>query len=560
MASSARVRVASRRVMASSARSTMPSTRSRTPDTRLSSSSMRPTAAATGDQVERVREAVADTPAAFRRSDGPGTEGSLTGTTLRRKPVAHYSVGRFLARSGVSPAASPARSSPTPRIVGARRDDAGDGAGTTTRRCRHRWGTADAGRCWFRRPRTHPPRCGRRPGRRPVRDRRAAARPSGRRRRSAPCRPPGRGPPSLRAPDEPPPVVRAGLPPVPGGGVSARQSGLPPVPGAGRPAPQAGLPPVPRSRPAGRLGARQPPLPPERPHSTAPRHGRAPAGRPATASRPASGGRSRSAPADPRPDRARRGGGRGAALPPGALLLRRPEDRPGRCARGRRAGDPRARAAGRGRDLPGRRQRRARPDRDGLGRRSAGFGLGRGDRAVLVSFPPTALVDTPACRTPDGSLRSPVTEAFATALLEGGPGCMVRAVQQLSGLRVDHYLGVDLADLPGMVDALGGVPVCVIPSQATDAAATRCRRACPRSRGGGRRLPPAGGHRYGRDRNRGGRAGPATAHVHAPGGDVDRHVGGPDHAEPLPQPRRRGAHGRRADQPRRPPDAGRQPG
>jgi LCP family protein required for cell wall assembly len=94
-----------------------------------------------------------------------------------------------------------------------------------------------------------------------------------------------------------------------------------------------------------------------------------------------------------------------------------------------------------------------------------------GDRAVLVSFPPTALVDTPLCRMPDGSLRSPATEAFATSLLEGGPGCMVRAVQQLSGLRVDHYLGVDLTDLPGMVDALGGVPVCVVPSQATAAAA-----------------------------------------------------------------------------------------
>jgi LCP family protein required for cell wall assembly len=94
-----------------------------------------------------------------------------------------------------------------------------------------------------------------------------------------------------------------------------------------------------------------------------------------------------------------------------------------------------------------------------------------GDRAVLVSFPPTALVDTPACRTPEGSLRDPVTEAFASSLLDGGPACMVRAVQQLSGLRVDHYLGVDLADLPGMVDALGGVPVCVVPSQATAAAA-----------------------------------------------------------------------------------------
>jgi LCP family protein required for cell wall assembly len=94
-----------------------------------------------------------------------------------------------------------------------------------------------------------------------------------------------------------------------------------------------------------------------------------------------------------------------------------------------------------------------------------------GDRAALVSFPPTALVDTPECRTLDGSLRNPTTEAFAASLLEGGPSCMVRAVQQLSGLRIDHYLGVDLARLPGMVDALGGVPVCITPSQATSAAA-----------------------------------------------------------------------------------------
>jgi LCP family protein required for cell wall assembly len=96
---------------------------------------------------------------------------------------------------------------------------------------------------------------------------------------------------------------------------------------------------------------------------------------------------------------------------------------------------------------------------------------GEGDRAVLVSVPPSALVDTPMCRTPDGTLRTPTTEAFASSLLDGGPSCMVRAVQQLSGLRVDHYLAFDLARLPGMVDALGGVPVCVVPTAATAAAA-----------------------------------------------------------------------------------------
>ena len=81
--------------------------------------------------------------------------------------------------------------------------------------------------------------------------------------------------------------------------------------------------------------------------------------------------------------------------------------------------------------------------------------------AVLVTVPPTALNDTPTCLGDDGDVRAAVTETFASALLDGGPSCLVRSVQQLTGLRVDHYVAVDLARLPGMVAALGEVPVCL---------------------------------------------------------------------------------------------------
>jgi LCP family protein required for cell wall assembly len=84
-----------------------------------------------------------------------------------------------------------------------------------------------------------------------------------------------------------------------------------------------------------------------------------------------------------------------------------------------------------------------------------------GERAVLLSLPPTAMVDTPQCRTPDGALREPRTETLAGALLRGGPSCMVRVVQQVTGMQIDHYLALDLARLPGMVDALGDVAICV---------------------------------------------------------------------------------------------------
>ncbi|MCZ2838302.1 LCP family protein [Modestobacter sp. VKM Ac-2985] len=83
-----------------------------------------------------------------------------------------------------------------------------------------------------------------------------------------------------------------------------------------------------------------------------------------------------------------------------------------------------------------------------------------GEQAALISVPPTALADTPICLSADGDLRQSVTEPFAAALLDGGPSCLVRSVQQLTGLRVDHYVSVDLARLPGMVEALGGVSVC----------------------------------------------------------------------------------------------------
>jgi LCP family protein required for cell wall assembly len=92
------------------------------------------------------------------------------------------------------------------------------------------------------------------------------------------------------------------------------------------------------------------------------------------------------------------------------------------------------------------------------------------ERAVLVSVPPTAMVDTPACPTEDGGVREAVSEAFASSLLSGGPACMVRAVQQLSGLRVDHYLSVDLGRLPSLVDAVGGVSVCLPTAGPADAA------------------------------------------------------------------------------------------
>jgi hypothetical protein len=54
---------------------------------------MRPTAALTRGTSARASEAPwRRSPIAARTSDGPGTDGSLTGPTLRIRTMAHYSV------------------------------------------------------------------------------------------------------------------------------------------------------------------------------------------------------------------------------------------------------------------------------------------------------------------------------------------------------------------------------------------------------------------------------------------------------------------------------------
>ncbi len=98
----------------------------------------------------------------------------------------------------------------------------------------------------------------------------------------------------------------------------------------------------------------------------------------------------------------------------------------------------------------------------------AHLGPGR-DGAVLVSLPLTAFVDVPACpRGAQSRLTDPYGGSLASSYAAGGAGCLVRSVQQLTGMRINHYVQLDLGRLPGMVDALGGVPVCIPPEMMSD--------------------------------------------------------------------------------------------
>lgn len=83
-----------------------------------------------------------------------------------------------------------------------------------------------------------------------------------------------------------------------------------------------------------------------------------------------------------------------------------------------------------------------------------------GGKAILVSIPRDSWVQIPACRTTTG-VSSPTTNKFNAAFAIGGPSCTVATVQHLTGIHIDHVVIVDFAGFKKMVEALGGVKVCI---------------------------------------------------------------------------------------------------
>ena len=84
-------------------------------------------------------------------------------------------------------------------------------------------------------------------------------------------------------------------------------------------------------------------------------------------------------------------------------------------------------------------------------------------RAYGVSVPRDSIVNRPSCLGQDGKpISAPATAVmWNDAFNIGGPGCTARQFEQLTGIRIDHYVVVDFAAFEGMVDAIGGVEVCI---------------------------------------------------------------------------------------------------
>ncbi|WP_028643236.1 LCP family protein [Nocardioides sp. URHA0020] len=83
-------------------------------------------------------------------------------------------------------------------------------------------------------------------------------------------------------------------------------------------------------------------------------------------------------------------------------------------------------------------------------------------RAYGISVPRDLLVDRPDCKKKDGTTIPGATQVmWNEAFALGGPACTIQQFEQVSGIRLDHFVVVDFEGFRGMVDAIGGVEVCI---------------------------------------------------------------------------------------------------
>ena len=82
--------------------------------------------------------------------------------------------------------------------------------------------------------------------------------------------------------------------------------------------------------------------------------------------------------------------------------------------------------------------------------------------ATIMSIPRDTMVTMPSCvDTADNTATNGGVQAQITTSLQWGPSCTQKAVHELTGLTIDHYVVVDFSGVETLSNALGGVQVCV---------------------------------------------------------------------------------------------------
>ena len=83
-------------------------------------------------------------------------------------------------------------------------------------------------------------------------------------------------------------------------------------------------------------------------------------------------------------------------------------------------------------------------------------------RVSVTSFPRDLMVPIPDCQpSTGGSIVSGAAAGQLNATLQAGPGCTVAAINDITGLTIDHFMLADFTAVKELSSALGGVEVCI---------------------------------------------------------------------------------------------------
>ena len=78
-----------------------------------------------------------------------------------------------------------------------------------------------------------------------------------------------------------------------------------------------------------------------------------------------------------------------------------------------------------------------------------------------MQIPRDTLTTLPACSDSGSGGFAGGPNLMINSALAGGPACSVRAVEALSGVHINHFVQLDFDGFASMVNALGGVDVCL---------------------------------------------------------------------------------------------------
>lgn len=86
----------------------------------------------------------------------------------------------------------------------------------------------------------------------------------------------------------------------------------------------------------------------------------------------------------------------------------------------------------------------------------------RRDKAMLLSLPRDSMVQHPECTNPaTGARIPPRVEMINAAFNDGGIVCTIKTIEANTKIRIDHYIKVDFTGFKRIVDALGGIEICL---------------------------------------------------------------------------------------------------